>query len=170
MIGLSGEMNENGMTRDEQHKTFPLARGLTVLTGLAGLLVVGAWLALPRIFSEPDLIHSAIAFCAGVTWTTAVLALLLVGMVASRGVMPIVAAHFSGMAVRLVLCLASVVWAVRTGWLPAPLIIGTMFIFYIPLLLAEVALVGRFLWRQDEAGLDDEPSPNQASATTEVTA
>ncbi|MEX0653184.1 MAG: hypothetical protein WD534_10355 [Phycisphaeraceae bacterium] len=126
---------------------FPLMSVLAWMTGVAGVIGGGlVWLA-PQMFASEDAQRAVMV--GGLTaYGVMVVSLVPVALLASWGMMAIVAAYFAGAGLRIVGCLAVVAAALVWWELPAgPLVLGLG--LYVPLLLLETGLIGRHLWRKD---------------------
>lgn len=127
---------------------FPLGPALSLLTA-AALLLAGVNYGLVGWNWPQAPVRSLTLFAGLVVWGSAILALMPVVLLCRRGVMPTVYGYFIGMALRLPLCLSAAIFAAKAGYLPGKPLLVALVIFYFPLLLMEVGLVGRYLWAQD---------------------
>lgn len=102
------------------------------------------------------------------------LSLLPVGLLGSRGLMPAVWGYFAGSGVRLAACLGAGWWAVSRWHWPGQPVAIVLAVVYLPLLLAEAALVGRYLWQKDQAAvlqhatMTNQSGPSQSGAHSEA--
>lgn len=139
---------EEGVAAGER---FPL---LVVLACLTAVTLVAtpalAWLG-PRLFATAgDEAQRAVLVGAVTAFGATALSLVPVAIMAPHGMGPLVGAYFGGALVRLFGCVAVVALAVTVWELPAgPLVLGLG--LYVPLLLIETGLIGRHLWRKDDA-------------------
>ena len=134
------------LSRQDAFPLLPAALALAgaSLLGLSGLYLAAAWLA------SPDA-GRAVLLTGGVVSLAALLGLGPVALLGPAGVMPTAAGHFAGAVVRFIAGLAALVLGLGQLHLPAAgLVLGLT--IYLPLLLIETALVGRYLWRKDFAG------------------
>lgn len=140
--------------------SFPWWSSCAVLSTVALLMGVVAWLIVPAVFGQSSTCRQAILVAATVVWGSALLGLLPVSIACRWGVIPTAYGYFIGAGTRVVICLVTTVVALRLGW-PAGPWATTLLGIYLPLLFVEVGLVGRFLWCQDWStmgpgqGLDD---------------
>lgn len=80
-------------------------------------------------------------------WTTAMLTFAIIGFVAPMGLMPTVYGWFGAMFLRMAICMAGA-WVAKLQYqVSGKPLAASLAAFYLPLLLVELAWVGRFLWR-----------------------
>ncbi len=128
---------------------FPTTRAVLLLTALA-VICAAVSLAIARALGASGALVSAlIVATAAVVWGLAMLGLLPVVVFAPRGVLPTVGAYFGGMGLRLAGALGGYLLVTLNGSLPNEPILYTLVGTYLPLMFAEAALVGRYLWRFD---------------------
>lgn len=84
--------------------------------------------------------------------------LLPVGLLGPRGLMPAVWGYFAGGGLRLAACLGAGWWAVGHWHWPGRPVAIVLAVVYLPLLLAEAALVGRYLWQKDQGAALKRPA------------
>ncbi len=140
-----------------------------VVTGSALALAAIAWFLTPAFVGDREAAHTAVVACGLIIWLLTVITLLPVGLVGSRGVMPTVYAWFGGMAVRLPAALVASIAMQRFYELPVNAVFASLAVYYLPLVMIEAGLVGRYLWRKDALKGGSEPA-NDASQSSEVTA
>jgi len=124
--------------------------GLTMLTMLLVSLMILAigWFALPKVFVDQN-VHSCLLLAFGVVTGVSLLSLIPVGLLALRGLMPVVVAGFASIGLRLVVCLGVAIYANHAlGMAKFPLVASLM-IFYLPLMGIEMAAISRFVWQKD---------------------
>ncbi|MFP4145811.1 MAG: hypothetical protein ACLFV3_11785 [Phycisphaeraceae bacterium] len=126
---------------------FPVGRTLASLilvgaAGLAGLTGIahGVW--------EDPAAWRAVLLVGGTSCFAALVSLAPVAGLARRGVMPTMVGYFAGAAGRVLICLAVVLLAVGLWEMPAAAAVLGLSL-YLPLLLIEVAWIGRYLWSLD---------------------
>lgn len=120
---------------------FPIFKASVVLTVTgAACFGVSLWItAMPLL----------VGVTAASVWLLAMVGLAPVAMLGHRGVMPTVAGYFVGMFVRLIGCLGGFLLVMAWTDLPTTPIVSTLAATYLPLLVVEAAIVGRYLWRKD---------------------
>lgn len=127
---------------------FPLLR-LVLVISLTGLVIALALVAATQLGIVRDLTTPI-----GVSLTASVLAgiagLLPVSLGASGGVNRIIAGYFVGTGLRLVVCAALVGLALALLDIDLQPLLLTVTGFYVPLVLVEAGMIGRYLWRLDE--------------------
>ena len=128
---------------------FPFGRAALLLTAVAGLILAGAWLTVGLLHPGARILQATVLCGGGVVWIASLLGMTPVALLGRRGVMPTVYGYFLGMGVRLVLVMGAAMALVHSGRLPGRPMALVLAIFYLPLLLAEVSLVGRYLWHKD---------------------
>lgn len=136
------------MTPALSQPAFPLRQAVSLLTGVAVLLLAGG-VVVTRFIAPSDAGFDAMLFAGIVVWLASVLGVIPVAIVGQRGVMPAVYASFIGMGLRLALTFAAAIAAVRAGRLEGLHVAVWLAVFYLPLLAVEITLVGRYLWHKD---------------------
>ena len=120
------------------HAAFPFIR-TTVLLGVTGVLVYVVIMA----FTTPS-IEMALA-----VYLSAVLSILPVAGFGRRGVLATMSAWFGGTAMRMVLCLLTVVVLIKSMDRAVAGVVITFMAMYLPMLMVEVRQVTRFLKTSD---------------------
>jgi len=139
-------------SNDSHPRPFPAGRVLAWLSVVAVALVVALWLVLPLLFSDHAGARSAVLTIGLATWLSGLLSVLPVaGVSATRAndVMLYVKAYFLGAGLRILVCLAALVIAVKPMGLPAAPVVITLMVVYLPLLFIETAGVTRYIKSPD---------------------
>ena len=132
---------------EHAHK-FPVVQAILVLTAaaLGGGLVCAA---VGSALMETALLVPVVTVATLIPWVAVVLAVLPLAVVGPRGVSATIGAFMIGTGIRLPVCLIlGYVLAYRFSMPAAPLLLS-MVGLYMCLLIAEVALVGRYLTQKD---------------------
>ena len=149
------------MRRSSEQHPFPTRTAVVLLSVVAILCTVA-------VLSATSLLgHRTVQTTGLVVGTAASVWLLALGplvVLSPCGLMPTVAAYFIGMFVRMVGALGGFLAVTVLARLPSGPILVTLVATYLPLLFAEVAIMGRYLWRLD-AGATTWPSPSGAEVT-----
>lgn len=152
------------MTLSNPHSRFPILSTLLLLT-LVTLLTAGLmYFLLPMLFENVmpaymDQLDPIITRSALIVLFAAVLSAIPLFLRAHRGVMATVSAYFIGSGIRLVLCLGAAVYLCLFRNQPAIPTGLTMVMLYVPLLLLESALVGRYLFQLDRSAKTVQETP-----------
>ena len=140
---------------------FPTMRAAAALILAAALLTPVSWFAAGVVGDRAQAMDATL-FALAVVGGLALLSLVPVAILERRGVMATVVAWFAAMLVRLPACLIAAAVMVRGGTFDGRTLAATLGVFYVPLLLVEAGLVGRYLWHKDDA--QSEP-PSAAEVT-----
>jgi hypothetical protein len=121
---------------------------MALLTVAAGVILAAGWITVGGL-SDGQAYRGSVVFAGLSVWLAMLVGLLPVHVFGPRGVDPTIAGYFSGMFGRVIVC-------VLAGWLgvvwldmPLAAVSLSMASVYLPLLMIEAALVGRYLWQKD---------------------
>jgi hypothetical protein len=145
------------MTSTAAQPAFPTLRAVAALSAAAGLLLAAALGGAALFQPGAADVRQAVWFAAAVGWASALAGLAPVVIAGRRGLMWTVYGYFVGMGLRLALCFGASMVAVHGGWLPGRPTALALAVFYLPLLLVEVGMVGRYLWQKDLPGAQGRP-------------
>jgi hypothetical protein len=136
------------VTATTRQPAFPTVRVTVLLTVAAGLLLAAAWIIVGKL-SGGDAYRGPVLFAVLSVWLAMVVGVLPVHVFGPRGVDPTIVGYFSGMLGRLIVCVLAGWLAVVWLGMPLTAVSLAMAGVYLPLLMIEAALVGRYLWQKD---------------------
>lgn len=114
----------------------------------SGVIFGIGWLVLPKVFVDVPVQGSLMLAC-GVVTSVSLLSLIPVKLLESRGLMPVVGAGFASIALRLVICLATAIYANHVLGMPKFPLVTSLMMFYLPLMGIEMAAISCFVWQKD---------------------
>ena len=133
------------MSELAQASRFPTVGACVSASFVALLMAPLAYFGLGAAFGES--VTAAVVAGGVLGWVTAMLTFVIIGFVAPMGLMPTVYGWFGAMFLRMGLCMAGA-WVAKLQYdVPGKPLAASLAAFYLPLLLVELAWVGRFLWR-----------------------
>jgi hypothetical protein len=134
------------MKQSAEASGFPVV-GACVSASLVALVVAPlAYFGFAGLFGMP--VGPAVITGGVLGWTTAMLTFAIIGFVAPMGLMPTVYGWFGAMFLRMAICMAGA-WIAKLQYqVSGKPLAASLAAFYLPLLLVELAWVGRFLWRK----------------------
>jgi hypothetical protein len=144
------------LTTRQPQPAFPLIKTLGTLLAVALALAGVSAAVIPWAFGFPAGALPGVLAMAGVVTFSLLLSVLPVGMLGPLGVLATVYGYFAGAAARFVICILAGFLLVKVQGLPAGPVMITMPVMYLPLMMIETAMVGRYLWKKDSL----EPSPS----------
>jgi len=140
---------------------FPAWQAAAVLTLAAVVVTAFAAVGVPAAVGGPV---EAVPAMAGAVWSSLLVSVGLVAMAGPFGARATVMASFGASAFRMLFCLAAGwVGVLLMGW-PGRTVGLALGVLYVPLMLLEVALVGRYLWAKDFPA----PGPRHTPETVEA--
>jgi hypothetical protein len=138
-----------------EHKTnahpFPTVRALIALTVMAVMTGAIAFFVVQSNYGAGTA-RSIVGFAVLVVWVASVLAIIPVALFGPRGVTATMVAYLSGMAGRLLACVAAALIVVQSQFLPAAPTLLSMGAAYLGMVIVETAIVGRYLRSKDSIG------------------
>jgi len=132
--------------------TFPVWGSVMVLSVIALAASAMVWPMALAIFGSEGQVHQAIAYAAITAWVAMLIGLAPVAAMRSRGDKAMTKGYFVGAGIRTSVCVAMTVGSIQLGGLPVGPWATALMGVYIPLLFVEAAIVGRYMWRRNEAG------------------
>ncbi len=127
---------------------FPLFTTLAALLGASVILFVLAWTVFPTVTDEPAT-RSCILFAGILVSVISMLTMIPVAILGPMGLMPTMYGVFGSMAVRMGICLGGAIYANRVLEMPRVVLVASLMWFYLPLMLIEMASIGRYVWQKD---------------------
>jgi hypothetical protein len=137
------------MQPNDSKPTFPLIRSAVILSALVAAMAAVLMAILPVFAAEPEAARSAVLMMAAAVWLSAIAGLLPAARFGPRGLWPAVYAWFAGAALRILICLAALVWLIKQQHLPAGPVTITLLVTYLPMLFVETGQVVRFICNSD---------------------
>ena len=150
---------------DRNNCTFPCWSSCLILSVTTLLLFGVAWWAVTLIFGDSPSIHHAIQRAGIVVWGSSILGLLPVMAGCRLGVMGTAYGYFIGAGIRVLICILATVIALRSDWLIRPWL-TTLMGLYLPLLMLEAGLVGRYLWKLNDSRKNPSTNSNMPNDYT----
>ncbi len=137
---------------------FPIVKASFLLTATALLAAGPDALGLDAFFGWDGTMRDTLLLTGLVAWLSALVGLVPVALLGPRGVLPTVTGYFLGMGIRMGACLGAGLLGVYIGGLPAKPVGIALTVFYLPLLLVEVGMVGRYLSHKDAPSASSMPT------------
>ena len=128
---------------------FPLALSAVCLTATAAVCFAVAWGVIATLYGDIPEATTTVYLIGVVVWSASILGVIPVALLGKQGVMATVGGYFTGMFIRLALCLGLCMAVVSRDLLPVGPMAVVLAMMYVPLLFVETALVGRYLWAKD---------------------
>ncbi len=98
-------------------------------------------------------------------WGSSILGLLPVAVGYRLGVMGTAYGYFIGAGIRVLICILATVMALRSDWAIRAWL-TTLMGLYLPLLMLEAGLVGRYLWKLNDSREKSSINPNMPNDPT----
>jgi len=128
---------------------FPLAQSAACLTATAAVCLAGAWGVITMLYRDIPDATAAVCLAGTVVWGASILGMIPVALLGKQGVMATVGGYFTGMGIRLALCLGLYMVVASRDSLRAEPVAVVLVMMYVPLLFVETALVAKYLWAKD---------------------
>lgn len=129
--------------------SFPLVRTLLTMTAWAAVMAaVELWLVATLFPAAPGA-KQAVLMMATVVWASGLLSVMPVWRAGGMGPLVIVRAFFKGSGLRILICLAAMVVAIKGYALPPGPVVVALMGTYLPVLFAETAIVVRYVKTRD---------------------